>query len=76
MTRGTMLLWSAASGLVVGLLVGVALLAFVTLVVHVVPGISARLVDRWRVPVLGLLLGLVPLLAAVLGYLEGRAKLS
>jgi hypothetical protein len=71
-----MLLWSAASGLVVGLLVGVALLAFLTLVVHVVPGISDRLVDRWRVPVLGLLLGLVPLLAAVLGYLEGRAKLS
>jgi hypothetical protein len=71
-----MLVWSAMSGLVVGLLAGVALLAFVTLVVHVVPGLSARLVERLRTPVMIVLLLVVPLVGAVLGYLEGRAKLS
>jgi hypothetical protein len=76
MTRTAMLLWSAASGLVVGLLAGVGLLALVTLVVNVVPGIPERFVDRMRAPVLVLLLLAVPLLAALLGYLEGRTKIS
>jgi hypothetical protein len=71
-----MLLWSAASGLVVGLLAGVALLALLTLLVNVVPGVSERLVERLRGPAVLLLLLFVPLIGAVLGYLEGRAKLS
>ncbi len=75
MTRGSMLLWSALTGLVIGLLAGVGLLALVTLAVHVVPGIPDRLVDRLRTPVLALLLGALPLVSALLGYLEGRAKL-
>ncbi len=70
-----MLFWSAATGLVVGLLAGVALLAFLTLAVNVLPGLPARLVGRLRVPVLVVLLGIVPLVGALLGYLEGRAKL-
>jgi hypothetical protein len=70
-----MLLWSAASGLVIGILAGVALLAVIALVVNLIPGISERFIDRLRVPVLVLLLGVVPLLSAALGYLEGRAKL-
>jgi hypothetical protein len=70
-----MLLWSAATGLVMGLVAGVALLALLTLATSVVPGIPERLVDRLRMPVLALLLGVLPLVAAVLGYLEGRAKL-
>jgi di/tricarboxylate transporter len=69
-----MLLWSTASGFVVGLLAGVGLLALVTLVVHVVPGVPERLVERLRWPVVVLLLAVVPLAAALLGYLEGRAK--
>jgi hypothetical protein len=76
MTRTAMLLWSAGSGFVVGLLAGVGLLALVTLVVNIVPGIPERLVDRMRVPMIVLLLVGVPLLAAALGYLEGRAKIS
>lgn len=75
MTRGAMLLWSAASGFVVGLLGGIGLLALITLIVHVVPGISERLVERMRVPVFVVLLVALPLIATVLGYLEGRAKL-
>jgi hypothetical protein len=76
MTRAAMLFWSAGSGFVVGLLAGVGLLALVTLVVNIVPGIPERLVDRMRVPVIVLLLVALPLLAAALGYLEGRAKIS
>ena len=76
MTRSTMLLWSAASGLVVGLLAGVALLALLTLLVNLVPMVSERLAERLRGPVMLLLLLFVPLIGAVLGYLEGRAKLS
>ncbi len=70
-----MLLWSAASGFVVGLLGGVGLLALVTLVVHVVPSVPERLVERLRWPVVVFLLAVVPLAGALLGYLEGRAKL-
>jgi hypothetical protein len=74
-TRTGILLWSALSGLVVGLLAGVGLLALVTLVVNVVPGMPERFIDRWRTPAIVLLLVVVPLIAALLGYLEGRAKL-
>jgi len=70
-----MLAWSAATGLVIGLLGGVGLLALLTLAANVVPGISERLVDRLRIPALVVLLGVVPLAAAVVGFLEGRAKL-
>lgn len=76
MTRSTLLLWSAASGLVVGLLAGVALLALLTLLVNLIPGVSERVAERLRGPVILLLLLFVPLIGAVLGYLEGRAKLS
>jgi hypothetical protein len=71
-----MLFWSAASGLVIGLMAGIALLALLTLVVQVIPGIPARLVERLRVPTLLVLLLLVPVVGALLGYLEGRAKLE
>jgi hypothetical protein len=70
-----MLLWSAASGFLIGLLAGVGLLALVTLIVNVMPGISDRVVDRLRVPLVVALLVVVPLIAAIAGYLEGRAKL-
>jgi hypothetical protein len=75
MTRTGILLWSAASGLIVGLLAGIGLVALLTLAVHIVPGIPDRLVERFRVPLLLLLLLALPLVAAMLGYLEGRAKL-
>lgn len=71
-----MLFSSAVSGLVVGLITGIALLAFLTLLVNVIPGVPGRVVDRLRAPVMILLLLVVPVIAAVFGYLEGRAKLT
>jgi hypothetical protein len=75
MTRTAMLLWSAASGLIVGLFAGVGLLALAAFAVNVVPGIPERVVERLRPPVLVLLLVVMPLIAGLVGYLEGRAKL-
>jgi hypothetical protein len=75
MTRTAMLLWSAVSGLVVGLFAGVGVLALGAVAVNVVPGIPERVVERLRAPVLVLLLVVVPLIAGLVGYLEGRAKL-
>jgi hypothetical protein len=74
-TRTAMLAWSTATGLVIGLLAGVAVLAVLTIAANVVPGVPERLVDRLRVPALVILLGVVPLAAAIVGFLEGRAKL-
>jgi len=71
----SMLLWSAATGLVMGFLAGIGVLALLTLAVNVVPGFPERLVERLRLPVLIVLLACVPLAGAVLGFLEGRAKL-
>jgi hypothetical protein len=70
-----MLLWSAGTGLVMGLLAGIGVLALLTLAANVVPGIPERLVERLRLPVLIVLLACLPLAGAVLGFLEGRAKL-
>jgi len=74
-TRASMLLHSALTGLIMGLIAGVGLLALLTLAVNLVPGVPERLVERLRVPAVAVLLGLIPLVAALLGYLEGRAKL-
>jgi hypothetical protein len=74
-TRTAILLWSAATGFLIGLIGGVALLAALTLVVNLVPGLPGRLVERLRVPALVLLLAVVPVAAAVMGYIEGRSKL-
>jgi hypothetical protein len=70
-----MLFQSALAGLAMGLVAGVGLLALLTLAVNVVPGVPERVVERLRLPVVVILLGVVPLAAAFLGYLEGRAKL-
>ena len=75
MMRAQMLAWATFSGLVMGLIGGVLVTAALVLVAQLVP-LPTRLVDRLRVPVLVLLLVGGPLIGAVLGYLEGRAKLD
>jgi hypothetical protein len=75
MTRAQMLASATLSGLAMGLIGGVLVTAALVLVAQLTPR-PARLVDRLRVPVLILLLVGAPLVGAVLGYLEGRAKLD
>ena len=75
MTRAQMLASATLSGLAMGLIGGVLVTAALVLVAQLTP-LPARLVDRLRVPVVVLLLVGAPLVGAVLGYLEGRAKLD
>ena len=72
------LFWSTVSGLVLGLLVGAALVGVAVLVSGIAPSASARVSSVLLAPALVLVLCLVvlPAAGAVLGYLEGRLKLG
>ena len=72
--RGTVLIWSAVSGLVVGVLAGVLLFGVLAVGAALLPATLARLADRLRAPALILCFAVLPALGAVLGYLEGRVK--
>ena len=73
--RATILLQSALSGAVVGLVAGAVLFAFAVGVWALLPDSVARAVDRVRI--IGALVCFVvlPLVGAALGWLEGRLKL-
>ena len=59
-----------------GLFCGVAILAAVLAGLELVAPGAARALERWRPLLLVVCLVLLPLIGAVLGYLEGRLKLS
>ena len=72
--RLTILVGSTLSGLVLGLFVGLGLLALLAFLGTSVPTL-ARAAERLRVTALVATLVVIPLAGAVLGWLEGRAKL-
>ena len=74
--RASVLAWSAVSGLVLGLFCGLALLAALLAGLELVAPGAARALERWRPLLLAFCLLVLPLVGAVLGYLEGRLKLS
>jgi hypothetical protein len=74
--RATILGWSTASGLILGLISGLLLFAVLVLAGELAPSVIPRLGGRARV-VAGVLSFIVlPLAGAVLGWLEGRLKLQ
>jgi hypothetical protein len=73
--RTSVLLWSTASGLVLGLFCGVAILAVLVAGSELLAPAVPRLAGRARVAALVLCLVALPVAGAVLGYLEGRLKL-
>ena len=73
--RATVLVWSAVSGLVVGVLAGAALFGVLAVGAAFLPASLVRLADRLRAPAVVFCFLVVPALGAVLGYLEGRLKL-
>ncbi|MHB0948227.1 MAG: hypothetical protein ACYC3Q_02230 [Gemmatimonadaceae bacterium] len=75
MTRMSVLLWSALSGAMMGLIGGALLLGVATITASVFP-VAPRLVERVRVPLVVLCLVAIPAVMAVLGWLEGQAKLD
>ena len=73
--RATVLAWSTVSGLVVGVLAGAVLFGVLVVGAALLPSTMARLADRLRAPALVFCFLVIPVLGAVLGYLEGRLKL-
>lgn len=74
--RATILGWSAFSGLVLGLLCGLAIVAVLVAGLELAAPGLARATARWRPALLVVCLVALPLLGAAIGWLEGRLKLG
>lgn len=72
--RASILLWSAASGLILGVFIDATLIGVALLLSAVIPGVSARLHYRWLKVGALLVLAAIPVAMGVLGYLEGQLK--
>jgi hypothetical protein len=72
--RASILLWSTASGAILGLFVDATLIGVALLLSTVLPAVSVRLHHRWLAISASVILAAIPLILAVLGYLEGELK--
>jgi hypothetical protein len=72
--RASILLWSTASGVIIGTFIDATLIGVALLLGGLVPGIVPRLNHRWIVMSAVVLLLAVPVFLGVLGYLEGQLK--
>ena len=72
--RASILLWSTASGLILGLFLDATLIGVALLLSAVLPDMSARLHYRWLNVAVSVVLVAVPIVFGVLGYLEGQLK--
>jgi hypothetical protein len=72
--RTSILLWSTASGALLGLFVDATLVGIVVLASTVAPALGARLQHRWLTMVSVAVLAVIPTAMAVLGFLEGQLK--
>jgi hypothetical protein len=73
--RATILVWSAVSGLLLGLFAGAALLGILAVGAALLPAGLTRFAERVRTPAVVVCLVVVPMVGAAIGYLEGRLKL-
>jgi hypothetical protein len=72
--RASILLWSMASGAILGLFIDATLIGLTMLASTVVPALSARMQHRWVTTTAAGILVLIPLALIVLGFLEGELK--
>jgi hypothetical protein len=72
--RTTIVLWSAVSGAIIGLFVDATLIGVALLFSAAIPGLLARLQQRWIAVSAGVVMGLVLIVTVVLGFLEGQLK--
>jgi hypothetical protein len=75
-TRASIILWSAGSGILLGVFIDVAIIGIWLVVATVFPAIAPRPLPRWILTVAVTVLAAIPVAAGVLGYLEGRLKLD
>jgi hypothetical protein len=72
--RASILFWSTASGVILGIFCDATLVGVALLLSAVFPAAANRLHHRWFVALSTALLLAVPVFLAVLGYLEGELK--
>jgi hypothetical protein len=72
--RASILLWSTASGLILGIFIDATLIGVALLLSAVIPGLSTRLHYRWLRIAVSIVLAAIPLAMGVLGFLEGQLK--
>jgi hypothetical protein len=72
--RASILLWSTASGLILGIFIDATLIGVALLLSAVIPGVSARLHYRWLRITACTVMAMIPLALGVLGFLEGQLK--
>lgn len=75
-TRASIILWSTGSGILLGVFIDALLLGLWMVASTVFPTIAPRNFSRWATLTALAVLTAIPLAAGVLGYLEGRLKLS
>jgi hypothetical protein len=73
--KATILGWSAASGLVLGLIAGLLLFALAVVGGELLAGVVPRVAGRARAVLVIFSFVVLPLAGTVLGWLEGRLKL-
>lgn len=74
--RATILGWSAVSGLVLGLILGLLVFAAIVVGGELLSGIVPRLAGRVKLVTLLFSFIVLPAVGALLGWLEGRLKLQ
>ena len=74
--RATILGWSTASGIVLGLIAGLLLFAVLIVGGELLSGVAPRLAGRARLVTALFSFVVLPLAGALLGWLEGRLKLQ
>jgi hypothetical protein len=72
--RASILFWSTASGVILGIFFDATLIGVALLLSAIFPAVANRLNHRWFVALSTVVLVAVPLFLAVLGYLEGELK--
>ena len=72
--RASILFWSTASGVILGIFFDATLVGVALLLSAVFPAAASRLNHRWFITLAAVALVSVPVVLAVLGYLEGELK--
>ena len=72
--RTSILLWSTLSGLILGLFIDATLIGVALFLSALVPAFALRPGHRWLTLLAIVLLITIPVVSAVLGFLEGRLK--
>lgn len=72
--RASILLWSTASGLILGVFIDATLVGVALLLSTVLPSLADGLRSRWVATAALFALCAVPIVLGVLGYLEGQLK--